>query len=351
MSSLAQERRSGVQLLSAALLPLLLLSLSGCSGMDVLMPSNINALNGSTIKIPCTFTSCYRMDATKFAMNWTYQETLNDTEVMFMTFHKKKGMVPLRSERFGDRVTFAGNLDKNDLSITLSDVQLEDEGIYNCYVKNPPDRIQGHGVIQLNVVTELPPPRDSTIAVAIGASVGGALALLILSMVVVKCLRRHRKQELISEEKMEEEGKLEADGVAEEGTNYAVLSRSELARGWNPGRIRQVTGNTRVPSIAEVHSGRLMLSVIHTHRLADIKQITASFKLPSNSMRPYKAARQTVRLRASNTKSPPRGRLHVLHSRYPSKGDWIVPALTPLREIGSCISHREMGLGRGPVEL
>ncbi len=66
--------------------------------------------------------------------------------------------------------------------------------------------------------SSVPPPRDSTIAVAIGASVGGALALLILSMVVVKCLRRHRKQELISEEKMEEEGKLEAEGVAEEGT-------------------------------------------------------------------------------------------------------------------------------------
>lgn len=63
-------------------------------------------------------------------------------------------MVPVRSDRFGDRVMFAGNLDKNDLSITLSDVQLEDVGIYNCYVKNPPDRIQGHGIIQLNVVTE-----------------------------------------------------------------------------------------------------------------------------------------------------------------------------------------------------
>lgn len=47
---------------------------------------------------------------------------------------------------------------------------------------------------------------------------GGALALLILSMVIVKCLRRYRKQELISEEKMEEEGKLEPEGVAEEGT-------------------------------------------------------------------------------------------------------------------------------------
>lgn len=63
-------------------------------------------------------------------------------------------MVPLRSDRFGERVMFAGNLDKNDLSFTLSDVQLDDEGVYNCYVKNPPDRIKGHGVIQLNVVTK-----------------------------------------------------------------------------------------------------------------------------------------------------------------------------------------------------
>lgn len=37
-------------------------------------------------------------------------------------------------------------------------------------------------------------------------------------MVIVKCLRRHQKQELISEEKMEEEGKVEAEGVADEGT-------------------------------------------------------------------------------------------------------------------------------------
>ncbi|KAK7909777.1 hypothetical protein WMY93_014461 [Mugilogobius chulae] len=214
-SPLSADRRCGFGLLGALLL---LLSLSGCSSMDVLVTANINALNGSTIKIPCTFTSCYKMDVTKFAMNWTYQETLNDTEEMFMTYYKKRGMVPLRSDRFGDRVAFAGNLDKNDLSITLSDVQLEDEGVYNCYVRNPPDRIQGKGSITLTVVTELPPPRDSTIAVAIGASVGGALALLILSMVVVKCLRRHRKQELISEEKMEEEGKLEAEGVAEEET-------------------------------------------------------------------------------------------------------------------------------------
>lgn len=69
-----------------------------------------------------------------------------------MTYKNK--ITPLKTDRFGDRVKFAGNLDKNDLSITISDVQLTDEGIYNCYVRNPPDRILGHGTIQLSVVTE-----------------------------------------------------------------------------------------------------------------------------------------------------------------------------------------------------
>ncbi len=65
----------------------------------------------------------------------------------------------------------------------------------------------------------VPPPRDSTIAVAIGASVGGILALLILSMVVVKCIRRHKNQELISDEqKMEEEGKADGEGGTDEAT-------------------------------------------------------------------------------------------------------------------------------------
>ncbi|XP_028320585.1 sodium channel regulatory subunit beta-2 [Gouania willdenowi] len=219
MSSTAQQRCAVVQLRnSLPLMVMVMLMLSGsCYSMDVIVPSYINALNGTTVKIPCTFTSCYKIDESEFVMNWTYQVT-EDTEDLFMKFIRKKGLVPQRSERFSERVTFVGNLAKNDLSITLSEVRSEDEGIYNCYVKNPPDRIQGHGIIKLNIVNELPPPRDSTIAVAIGASVGGALALLILSMVVVKCLRRHRKQELISEEKMEEEGKLEAEGVAEEGT-------------------------------------------------------------------------------------------------------------------------------------
>lgn len=58
--------------------------IAGCSSMDVNVASSINALNGTTVKIACVFTSCYKMDTAKFDMNWTYQETANDTEDMVM---------------------------------------------------------------------------------------------------------------------------------------------------------------------------------------------------------------------------------------------------------------------------
>uniref|UniRef100_A0A8C1ZEL4 Sodium channel, voltage-gated, type II, beta n=1 Tax=Cyprinus carpio TaxID=7962 RepID=A0A8C1ZEL4_CYPCA len=178
------------------------------NSMDVLVPPQILTLNGTDVRIPCAFTSCYKLDPSKFAMNWTYQETSNSTEEIFMTYKNK--ITPLKSTRFGDRVIFSGNLDKNDLSITISNVQLTDEGIYNCYVRNPPDRIRGHGIIQVFVPTEC---KASVWAKKLYP------ALLILSMVVVKCIRRHKNQELISDEqKMEEEGKADGEGGTEEAT-------------------------------------------------------------------------------------------------------------------------------------
>ncbi|MGH0115010.1 UNVERIFIED_CONTAM: hypothetical protein FKN15_067871 [Acipenser sinensis] len=136
----------------------------------------------------------------------------------FLLYKQKD--INLWHPRFGGRVVFTGNPDKNDVSVTISEVQLSDEGVYHCYVKNPPDRQLGHGVINFNVITEAQSQRDSTIAVIIGASVGGLLAVLILAMVVVKCLRRRKKQELASQEqKLEEEGKNEGrEGGAEDSS-------------------------------------------------------------------------------------------------------------------------------------
>lgn len=63
-------------------------------------------------------------------------------------------IINLKLERFRDRVEFSGNPSKYDVSVTLRSVQLGDEGIYNCYIMNPPDRHRGHGKIYLQVLME-----------------------------------------------------------------------------------------------------------------------------------------------------------------------------------------------------
>ncbi|XP_070808371.1 sodium channel regulatory subunit beta-2 isoform X2 [Pituophis catenifer annectens] len=146
-------------------------------GMELMAPTTVYALNGSSIRLSCTFNSCYQVDKKQFSLNWTYQTCQNCTEEM-----------------------------------------LEDTGLYNCYVMNPPDRHKGHGQISLQVLTEEPPERDSTVAVIVGATVGGFLAVVILALVIVKCVRRKKQQRLnTDDQKTEEEGKTDGEGNPEEG--------------------------------------------------------------------------------------------------------------------------------------
>lgn len=166
--------------------------------MEVMAPPTINALNGSSVKLSCTFNSCYKVENKQFSLNWTYQECSNCSEELvslagdllkgFLTGQPVQGggawlgnepvgcqwgdtaspAVPVAAQflqfrtkimnkqldRFGNRVEFTGNPAKYDVSFTLKNVQLEDEGTYNCYVLNPPDRHRGHGKISLRVLTK-----------------------------------------------------------------------------------------------------------------------------------------------------------------------------------------------------
>ncbi|XP_042199783.1 sodium channel subunit beta-2 isoform X2 [Callorhinchus milii] len=188
-----------------------------CFSMEVTVPATIIRLNGTSVKLSCTFNSCYKVDNKQFTLNWTYQECSNCTEELFALYRRK--IIILKTEQFWDRVEWSGNPNKNDASVTIHELQLSDEGYYNCHVLNPPDRHKGLGTIYLSVVTEEPPKRDSTVAVIVGSSIGGSIAALSLTLVAVKCVRRKKKQDLQSEDqKMEEEGKTEGEENEEEGT-------------------------------------------------------------------------------------------------------------------------------------
>ncbi|XP_078055162.1 sodium channel regulatory subunit beta-2-like [Mustelus asterias] len=210
--------RAAVPRLQCAWLGLLLLSSGwvqlGCS-MEVMVQPYVVKLNGTSAKLTCTFISCYDVNEKRFSLNWTYFECENCTQDLFVHF-RRKVIIP-RTDHFSGRVEWSGNLNKNDVSVTIHDIQLTDEGFYNCSVLNPPDRHNGWGLIFLKVVTEVTPERDSTVAVIIGASVGGFLAVVILILVIVKCVRRKKKQDHQSEDqKTEEEGKTDGEGNQEE---------------------------------------------------------------------------------------------------------------------------------------
>ncbi|KAB0406091.1 hypothetical protein E2I00_019212 [Balaenoptera physalus] len=151
--------------------------------MEVTVPTTLNVLNGSDARLSCTFNSCYTVNHKQFSLNWTYQECSNCSEEMFLQFRMK--IINLKLERFRDRVEFSGNPSKYDVSVTL---------------RNPPER-------------------DSTVAVIVGASVGGFLAVVILVLMVVKCVRRKKEQKLSTDDlKTEEEGKTDGEGNADDGT-------------------------------------------------------------------------------------------------------------------------------------
>ena len=64
-----------------------------------------------------------------------------------------------------------------------------------------------------------PPELDSTVAVIVGASVGGFLAVVILVLMIVKCVRRKKEQKLSTDDlKTEEEGKTDGEGNADGGS-------------------------------------------------------------------------------------------------------------------------------------
>ncbi|XP_072886103.1 sodium channel regulatory subunit beta-2-like isoform X2 [Hemitrygon akajei] len=185
------------------------------SGMEVTVTPNVVKLNGTSAKLTCTFNSCYDASEKHFSLNWTYQECNNCSEDLFVQFRHR--VIISKTDRFLGRVEWSGSLARRDVSVTIHDIQTSDEGIYRCYVLNPPDRHKGLGTIRLSVVTEVAPERDSTIAVIIGASVGGFLAVVILILVIVKCVRRKKKQDNQSEDqKTEEEGKTDGEGNQEE---------------------------------------------------------------------------------------------------------------------------------------
>ncbi|XP_056140234.1 sodium channel, voltage-gated, type IV, beta b [Lampris incognitus] len=134
----------------------------------------LEAVNGSTVMLPCTYASCIGIKNLYFS--WQFNN--NGTMIkMCDSIIPAEGVEPdVNIER--DRVEFVGSSKTNNISILLWNITFDDQGQYTCFGRNPKEKGKNHSAIfTLTVVDELRVV-DNTLTIIIASAVGGAIALL-----------------------------------------------------------------------------------------------------------------------------------------------------------------------------
>uniref|UniRef100_A0A8C7WY49 Myelin protein zero-like 2b n=1 Tax=Oryzias sinensis TaxID=183150 RepID=A0A8C7WY49_9TELE len=161
------------------------------SAIEVHTPSEVVAVNGSDVKLSCTFKSTQPVSDQSVTVTWNYRPPNSQAETS--VFYYQGTPYPQEQGLFKGRVVWSGNVVKRDASITLLKVSPTFNGTYTCQVKNRPDVLGNHGEIDLKVVNKV---SVSEIGI-LGAAVGGSCAviLVILGIIMgVKLYKRRQKE-------------------------------------------------------------------------------------------------------------------------------------------------------------
>ncbi|TWW74891.1 sodium channel, voltage-gated, type IV, beta b [Takifugu rubripes] len=134
----------------------------------------MEALNGSTVMLPCTYSSCIGIKDLYFS--WQFNDNGTMKKVCESTIVAQGVMPVVKIMR--KRVEFVGNNVNNNVSILLWNITFEDGGQYTCFGINPKEKFKNHSAtFELIVVDELRSV-DNTLTIIIASAVGGAIALL-----------------------------------------------------------------------------------------------------------------------------------------------------------------------------
>ncbi|KAI5098690.1 sodium channel subunit beta-4, partial [Silurus meridionalis] len=142
--------------------------------------SFVEVMNGSSVLLPCTYSSCIGIKNLYF--NWKYNE--NGTMNMLC-----EGVIPAEGLEphvvtYHERIMFVGSSKESNISVLLWNVTFEDEGEYTCFARNPKEKNRNHSAIfHLIVVDELKKV-DNTLTVIIVSVIGGVIGLIIVVMVI-----------------------------------------------------------------------------------------------------------------------------------------------------------------------
>ncbi|XP_043390079.1 myelin protein zero-like protein 2 isoform X1 [Chelonia mydas] len=160
------------------------------AAVEVHTSREVEALNGTNVRLKCTFSSSSPVGQ-RLTVTWNFRpQGINSAESMLYYYEKP---YPPTSGRFKERVTWDGNIGRNDASVVVWNLNPTDNGTFTCQVKNPPDVDGTIGEIQLRVVQQVHFSEIHILSLVIGS----ACALMIIVVIVVVVWRhyRNRRQE------------------------------------------------------------------------------------------------------------------------------------------------------------
>ncbi|XP_069581376.1 sodium channel subunit beta-4-like [Brachyistius frenatus] len=180
-SSVSGRLRSG-DLLHAGLVVALLLGVWSVGGLEVSTGkvSSIEAMNGSTVLLPCTYSSCIGIKNLYF--RWQYNDN-GTLEKLCEAEIPMEGVEP-RVSVYHERVEFVGSSKTNNISILLWNITFEDEGEYICFARNPKEKNRNHTAVFTLIVVDQMKEVDNTLTTIIVSAVGGVIGLVIIVMVI-----------------------------------------------------------------------------------------------------------------------------------------------------------------------
>uniref|UniRef100_A0A8U7NR06 Uncharacterized protein n=1 Tax=Corvus moneduloides TaxID=1196302 RepID=A0A8U7NR06_CORMO len=128
------------------------------AAVEVHTAKEVVAVNGTNQRLKCTFSSSSPV-SDQLLVSWNFQpEDLSSHEPVFR-YLKEPYKPP--SGRFKERVTWDGNIERNDVSIIIWNLQPTDNGTFTCQVTNRPDVYGTIGEVRLRVVQKGERPRNS----------------------------------------------------------------------------------------------------------------------------------------------------------------------------------------------
>ncbi|KAI4885877.1 hypothetical protein NFI96_032826 [Prochilodus magdalenae] len=159
----------------------------------------IEVMNGSSVLLPCTYSSCIGIKNLYF--NWHYND--NGTMVKYHTSNELtypgqnshcfsqlcEAVIPAEGVEphvkiYHERLEFVGSSKESNISVLLWNVTFEDEGEYTCFGRNPKEKDRNDSAIFTLFVVDQLKEVDNTLTIIIVSVLGGLIGLIIIVMAI-----------------------------------------------------------------------------------------------------------------------------------------------------------------------